>query len=491
MRKLWTVALGVMMEERAMRRSWFLALVLLVIAGIGAASPAYADMAPPQNPPGSSIQSGQENTQVQMVSENVVMTIGQPASDTLPNDPVHAKIAAGGHVDATFNMQNQGSEAESFDAWFPIGIENGMGGVSTVQNFTAYVDGVQSTSIGQQTTKGQFGGDVPWATWPVSFPPGKPVTVRVTYDTVSTGWYPYGMMSYILETGAGWNGPIGEGTVTFRLPYPVTSQNVAISGGNPNFLPRGGTPAVSGTDVVWHFTNLEPTAENNISLEVLAPAVWTRIQAAESAQAANPASVDTQLELANALHEGLYYKYELVEVGSGSRELHDMAINAYEVALKLDPNKVDIYRGYIPLLESDSSVQSMPSPRYVQLLDRALQLAPDDERFQQSKAYLSQILTNMATMGTTMPPVPTVTPAAPAPQATATPASLAEAATPTAAAQPLPAPGQPTPTPASSLAENEPPLNAGLVIVLVAVAFVVFIGIAVGVGVWVGRRSRG
>jgi len=45
-------------------------------------SPAYADAAPPQNSPGSSVSSGKFDTKVQMVAESVLMTI----DDYVPGD---------------------------------------------------------------------------------------------------------------------------------------------------------------------------------------------------------------------------------------------------------------------------------------------------------------------------------------------------------------------------------------------------------------------
>ena len=99
-----------------------------------------------------------------------------------------------------------------------------------------------------------------WATWPVTFPPGETVVLAVSYDLRATGYMPYGEFVYILESGAGWWGTIGEGTITVRLPYDVNEFNVppdSISPAMDDF-------EITGTDAIWHFTDLEPTRGDNI-----------------------------------------------------------------------------------------------------------------------------------------------------------------------------------------------------------------------------------
>jgi hypothetical protein len=135
---------------------------------------------------------------------------------------------------------------------------------------------------------------VSWATWPVHFPVGKDVTVRTTYTQLPRGWRPTGDFTYVLQTGGGWNGTIGEGTVTFRLPYPVSFENARATSWLNAYR-------ISGNDVIWHFNDLEPTADNNVTLCVMEPSRWTALMNARDAVQATPKSAAAQLQIAVAL----------------------------------------------------------------------------------------------------------------------------------------------------------------------------------------------
>ncbi len=134
-----------------------------------------------------------------------------------------------GHVEATFVLRNHGAAAESFAVWSPLAAAPGADdwGDDRVANFAAWVNGAPAT-ISEQQCPGQRDRPASWATWPVTFPAGRDVTLRVTYDTQPVGYKPWGTFYYVLETGAGWWGTIGTGTVTVRLPYPVDANNTVL-----------------------------------------------------------------------------------------------------------------------------------------------------------------------------------------------------------------------------------------------------------------------
>src|SRR5262245_29093893 len=103
-----------------MKRRLMIALGLIALMTAAFAGPAYADVAPPQNPPGASVKNGSDGTKVRMVSENVLITVGDYFTDDLLDARMVSPLVSS-HVEATFNMQNMGDTAESFDVWFPTG----------------------------------------------------------------------------------------------------------------------------------------------------------------------------------------------------------------------------------------------------------------------------------------------------------------------------------------------------------------------------------
>jgi len=355
-----------------MKNHWQLSvLAIIVILLVGSMQLVLADAAPPQQPPATSIESGGFDTQVQMVSEEVLMLIDRATLPVDENVWVSNNIQA--HVEATFRMQNQGEETESFDVWFPLSTAASDYDGGLAENFEAWVDDAPA-EIDQEDVPGRRDILVPWATWPVTFPPGETVVLTVAYDLRATGFMPYGEFTYILETGAGWWGPIGEGTVTVRLPYPINEYNVPwhpVSDNMESF-------EIDDTDLIWQFSDLEPTTDDNIKVNVLSPSVWNAILAAEETIAQNPDSAEAYLELAQAQRDGLQFKYGL----TCCRALADATTENYRQALTLAPEDAEGPIAYLELLrslwfpdEEGSYPEDLP-----EVIERALVLAPDDER---------------------------------------------------------------------------------------------------------------
>lgn len=109
---------------------------------------------------------------------------------------------------------------------------------------------------------------LPWLTWIERFEAHKAKKILVSY-TMPNGWEFHGdkhytaslfrVFKYILSTGAGWYKSIGKATVIVRLhdiePYYIDG-----------FLPIGGKYNDKEMTISWKFKNLEPTAEDNISI---------------------------------------------------------------------------------------------------------------------------------------------------------------------------------------------------------------------------------
>lgn len=237
---------------------------------------------------------------------------------------------------------------------------------------------------------------MPWAKWTVTFPTGEDVELRVTYDTHPVDWGGWAVGHYILETGAGWQGPIGEGRVTFRLPYEVTPLNVQLTEIREAYTgaDRPFEITVEGTDVTWHFTDLEPqrsqeirvfepsTEIDNVILPMMEPSAWTEIQAAHVVVGEEPESVEAQLRLTRALEAGTQ-RVNFFLATDANAALIEQTDAAYQSALELAPENADIMLAYLEWLsiprhheEGDAAL----GERYNAVLARAREVAPEDPR---------------------------------------------------------------------------------------------------------------
>lgn len=373
-------------------------------------SPAVADVGPVWTAQGAGVAPGEEPTQVQMVSETVTITV-EPLEPPADETWIRIDHLVTTHVDATFLMRNQGTETESLDVWFPLttGAEYGetVPYPGQAEDFAAWVDG-EPVEVEEAPGRDLLGfrKEVPWAKWPVTFPAGEDVELRVTYDTHPVDWGGWALGYYILETGAGWHGPIGEGSVTFRLPYQVTPMNVqlaeireAYTGPNRPF-----DITVEGTGVTWHFTDLEPrpseelrtfepsTDTDNVILPMMEPSAWLEIEAALAAAEEEPESVEAQLRLAEALQAGAQrVKYFLTtETNAALIERTDAA---YRRAVELAPEDVDVLAAYlewlaVPRYHEEGGLAL--GEAYESVLSRARELAPDDRRVLQTERAVEQ-----------------------------------------------------------------------------------------------------
>jgi hypothetical protein len=360
-------------------RTLVLTLVILALA-----RPVYADVGiPPWSMPGSSLNPAGTSTQVQMVSEDVLIVIEAQQRDdvlTLYQGTLAANVMVG-RVEAVFVMRNQGDQAEAFDVWFPLWLSEVHADLpleyldlAPVDHVVVWVNGAQ-VPVRYLEAEGQTETLLPWAVWPVSFPSGQDVEIRVTYDVFPVGDRPYGTFFYILETGADWWEAIGEGTITIRLPYPVNETNTALDPDSKGVFwstaPHPDGYTVSGTDVVWRFTDLEPSADDNVRLTAMEPAVWDEIVAARQEAEANPESALAQLRLAHALADGLeVFKATIVSQGN-SAALADDAQAAFRRALSLVPESLqvnDLVR-YLELVywTSEKDIYALPADTLARL----------------------------------------------------------------------------------------------------------------------------
>jgi hypothetical protein len=267
--------------EMPNRKLLAVCILIAVAAAIVPGRAARSDAAPPREPPAGNVWPAAGTTMVQMTAENVTLWI-RPASGK-------GYVAA---VTADFNFRNQGTAAESMQVRFPMepvnGGGDGYGGRPLIRNFAAKTGGA---ALPITTVEEPFedGPAVAWSTFPVTFPAGKDVFLRVTYETgFSSGHYGDSWLDYILETGAGWYGNIGSAVVTYRFPYAVGPLNVPVQ-----------EQAVrTGSEVRFLFSEFEPDFLSNIRLEFLHPAVWQKVLDLEHATGENPKDVRSVVQLA-------------------------------------------------------------------------------------------------------------------------------------------------------------------------------------------------
>ncbi len=334
-----------------MKKKIFLLVFILTFAALRMPTPVHADMAPPETPPGANLVPGVETTQVRMAAETVTLTI---AAD--PADPMGA-IA---HTTATFTMRNLGSASETMQARFPLtffnGNSDGYGNFPEIAEIAVRVNGksVSTRRELQSSFPTEFSyhetQEIPWAVFEVTFPPAQDVIVEVSYTVSGYGYYPYEVFRYVLETGAGWNGTIGNADIIIRFPYEATRQNVwmenaASSGyGDPT---SGG--ALSGNEIRWHFENLEPTSENNIEVIVVSPALWERVLKESQTVAKNPKDGEAWGRLGKAYKDVVLLNKGLRDDSAGL-EMFRLSRAAYETCLTLLPNDSLWHYGYADLL---------------------------------------------------------------------------------------------------------------------------------------------
>lgn len=409
---------------------------------------ARADVAPPPYPAGAAIDSSGTPTQVRMVSEEVTLSV-EPLQGSTPQGEGLTAGWMQARVEAEFVMCNLGDVEESFDVWFPLGTPDSVAPLSppaVIEDFAAWVDGVPA-QLGRVEAPGITPwGDylIHWATWPVRFPVGQDVIIQVSYTLHPTGYRPFGTFEYVLETGAGWQGTIGEATVTIRLPYPVTPENTALDSTSEYCVPRPDGFQVQGNEVVWRFTDLKPTSDDNVRLNVLEPDRWHALVAAREAVAAAPDSAEAQLQLARAARGAVSIKHGVNPLGGGER-LAQAASDAYARSLELSPQQNEIHGEYAEWLLWISNRYLSENGTYPEALydavARGLEQAPDDERLLQ----IQEIIASQETQNSTA--TPTVRPTLPAdillPSPTAVP-TASPPPSPTVAPTATPVPGNPS-----------------------------------------------
>ncbi|MGB2963544.1 MAG: hypothetical protein WBB69_06115 [Anaerolineales bacterium] len=349
--------------------SRLLLIGLLLLLTVIHRDDATADVGPPPAQPGSSLSPGEFSTNVGMVSEEVQITID--------DDPYQA------FVWATFHMRNNSSEDEAFEVWFPLGERLNVGkklGIVQVADFKAWVDNIEM----EITIEDVDEWDRVWAHWPVSFPAGTPVSIRVTYTlspeaSFEPTWF--SRFDYILETGAGWQGVIGKAEITVRTPYLLHELDSLLGIGDTFYAWPDGYSS-SPLKVKWVFYDFEPTEADNINFRLLDPTVWQTIRDSYKTLESSPEDWEAHWNLALGLtkwmmsQESALY-HGLIKSSPNLASISELVADSHLKVLELAPPDAHRYNTALGYFRRNPGL--IESAKLGTLFSEALEYFPGDE----------------------------------------------------------------------------------------------------------------
>ena len=324
---------------------WLSILLLVLLIALFTPLPAHADMAPPEQPPGTNIVPGTTPTKVRMVAETVTLTV-VPKPD--------AKYPCQAATEAVFTMRNLGSKTETMEARFPLNfwndLGNGIGMDDDISDIQIFVDGKQ---VSTHPIEADFNGGVAhrqasWAAFDVTFPPGEDVIVKVTYTSNGFGYLESGDcgLRYVLETGVGWNDTIGSADIIVKLPYAVSDENVRL--GDEYFTTNAAK--LNSNEISWHFEDFEPTSASNIIVTVVNTLKWQNVLKWRTQTEKTPNDGEAWGQLGKAIKEAIADSKGYTHDDPGAQKLYSEAQQAYEKAVTILPKDALWHYGFADLL---------------------------------------------------------------------------------------------------------------------------------------------
>lgn len=336
-----------------------------------------ADVSPPGPPSGTNPVPDGENTNVRMVSETVLVEIDADSS-----------LDGLGKVTATFTMRNLGNIDEQMEVRFPLDQTDAWGGICTGPYIFAEPINDLKVAVNGKTVKTQktyqeitvSGREAPvslpcWEHFPVSFPIGKDVLIRVTYTTKpyrAEAVYSY---SYILITGDEWKDTIGKADITFRVPYELNDSNFI------SCLPED--CGLNKNAIEWHYEDFDPSS--NVMISLLPPPLWQSILTETKNTTKNPNDGAAWGRLAYA-YKGSIKESRGFRGDKLGQEMHKRSIDAYQRAITLLPNNADLHYDFADLLcwtilyYPDDTEAWAPC---VEQIKQVLDLNPDHEKIKE------------------------------------------------------------------------------------------------------------
>ena len=176
------------------------------------------------------------------------------------------------YVECVFYLHNAGAERDVLVGFPEDPSADGAGSDGgPFVSFRSYVDGKELPAL-RQEEKFPGGGSRFWWTKSVHFPAGKTVAIRNEYAArpAHSGVFepmPQSGLTYILWTGASWEGRIGSADIVITVADPD---------GNYDLRATPGGFSRSGNEFKWHFENFEPSSDSLGYVDV----TWTEQLAA-------------------------------------------------------------------------------------------------------------------------------------------------------------------------------------------------------------------
>lgn len=318
---------------------FFMLTLMFILAPV---SPVSADIAPPEEADGITLQPGSDSTLVQMVRERVDLNIYVLNSKNGVEECVTFQTGSTiAEVDALFVMQNQGNQTETMSVRFPLQDmdKEYYAACDILCDFQVQVNG--ETVPVDIIHPDSLESNVPfisWGSFQASFPPGQNVEVRVKYllnaqhqRKQSAGQEFY----YILSTGAGWFGKIGLVEIRLRLPYPANAETIYQ-------MPKGSS--FEGRELSLTFNDFEPTSADNLHFGLIHPHIWESVLASRAVADLQPGNAQAWIELGR-LYAGLTFGYHEYDFP----QYENLANQAFSKAIELEPSAI-AYLEYVDFL---------------------------------------------------------------------------------------------------------------------------------------------
>ena len=338
-------------------RNFILIVILLVIIVVPVRA-VRADISPPPAPLLAGLAPFEyQDTKVQMIYERVEMEL-----KTVHTFDEYDKTASQVLVTAYFVMRNQGNVPESMQAIFPMesmtDCAMGMGPLNNntynyylvnEDSFEIVVDGViapteKLITVHPYATEWQIDecAEMGWIGFDVHFPVDTDVTIKVSYSmTTMGGTDAMQNIYYVLETGAGWYGPIERAYVIVKFPYIVSRENI-LEDTTPGYQ-------ILYNEIFWSLQNIEPTNENNIRVSIVSPETWQKILSLRGQIKENSALPQAWLDLAQTYQQVAFWH------GLNLRDSYyaDKVIPTFENGIAANPNNANLYAFYAEFLQMD------------------------------------------------------------------------------------------------------------------------------------------
>lgn len=212
-------------------------------------------------------------------------------------------------IEASFTLLNTSAAKEELEVGFPtaaqpkdyrLSSKEGMivteWGPAKIRDFTATVDGKDvKAKPAKSLAKDSYSG---WLCWAMTFEPNQKRTVEVGYtvntrDDVYTAPSPLlnRQVTYILKTGAGWKGNIGEAVIILEMEG-MTEENIVRT------APEATEKTKSSW--TWRLKDFEPTADIMVQYRFYAGAK-DAVEKLEARLKKNGADVEALLDYAENL----------------------------------------------------------------------------------------------------------------------------------------------------------------------------------------------